>query len=241
LGQEASLLLPLETPIHNTVFFPLDNILPLDNLQKKDPFIYFKSVIMGVSTVTLFPISPDPIPMTVLPNLDRICQRQVNWCWAACTAMVVKRYMLGDPQPCDVVSSFVDRIAKSCCTQPGSAICSPGCPVDKIEEVYKIWHLRATMSTLPGTLTPAQVDALLLTIQNEILAGRPVELRYLMNSGTASHVIIIAGFGNNGTGLRFKIADPADSIGTIAAEALPTLNGKGNWTTSWTGIAPLQN
>ena len=241
MGQEASLLLPLEAPIRNTVFFPFLNILPHDKLHRKDPFTYYKSINMGVSNIIPVPIAMALAgaqnPVTVL-GLANISQSLNNLCWAACTRMVLNKYHVSSGvKECDLPNFLFNQ--QKCCDHPLSSDCDRGCNKNDIIKVYNNYKVNCKMSDLSGDLTSDQLADISQIIRDEISDQRPVEICYTIDTD-GSHVVIIAGFKKDATGLfLFLVFDPLNDIGCMTIDQLETLDGKGVWTQKWTEFATI--
>ncbi|MBN9382259.1 MAG: hypothetical protein J0H74_15930 [Chitinophagaceae bacterium] len=189
---------------------------------------------MGVNFVQMVPILPrdTPDPLTV-PNLQRIQQCQGFWCWAACTQMVLRQHGDTTTQQCDMAKFLFNQT--KCCEKPASNECNNRCESDDIKKVYNHFGRVCSLPAKIDGLAGPDLDQFLEAIKVEIRAGRPVEIGYELDK-VGSHVVLIAGFVGVGAGTSFIVLDPLADRGCVASGGLPTLDGRGNWKLSWTGI-----
>lgn len=195
---------------------------------------------MGVQNVTRVSITPvSTPPPTSVPDFSRVIQDQTNWCWAACTVMVIGRYHLGPRRQCELANNLFSPQDKICCSQAAS--CNKGCPASQVAPVYQSQGISATRNTFSRPISPEVKTNILATIRQEITAGRPVELKFNL-SLTSAHLVIVSAFDNpdgSADGFRYMVSDPDFTPGFLTGERLLLLDGKGDITDSWTGIQPI--
>ena len=181
--------------------------------------------------------------------MPRIAQEQTNWCWAACTEMVLHYYGNPDARQCEFANSLFNQT--QCCEDPTDPACNQTCTGNDVEAVYANWNIRSTL--IKGTVP---FDGL----QAEIDAGRPVEVAFKWTGGGA-HVAIVRGWETNEMGPFVHVNDPApaadhlrnetdpfvhvndpapasaaDHLNTVSYEELLNASGRGRWILTWTGI-----
>src|SRR5215472_8736999 len=88
-----------------------------------------------------------------------------NWCWAACTQMVVEYYSLPAVQQCSIASTFLAQ--PNCCVNPTPSPCDQGYAADGIAGVLS--HYGANANYNPSAIVEAPLRA-------ELDAKRPVEV-----------------------------------------------------------------
>jgi len=161
------------------------------------------------------PVAAQPILLAI----NQTFQEQSQWCWSACTVMVLGLYYPTNPvSQCELAGWLSGN---SCCAVPGSSLCNIPCPAEpssQSDTAYVggvfIRHF-VQCQTYRG---PINGDALV----NELRSGRPVGLGLrLWNS--ASHMILVRGYSSD-TGY-FQVNDPWYGPGSSTFENL--VNGYG--------------
>jgi hypothetical protein len=154
------------------------------------------------------------------PVLDvkLIAQEQTQWCWAACTQMVVKFLLNKDVKQCEL-ANFLHEQTK-CCSSPSSSGCNQPCPFEKIIPVFNKAGINGIFEGLPSAWS---------TIVREIKAGRPLEVGYLWFGG-GGHVAILYGFGPNN---MLMIHDPWYGSATLTYRAVLSAYGMGRWSLTY--------
>ena len=157
-------------------------------------------------------------------NVPQIAQEQKNWCWAACTDMVLHYYDNPDARQCEFANWLFNQT--QCCVDPANPACDRGCSRHEVQAVYANWNILSTFieRTVPFAVLQAEIDA-----------DRPVEVAFYWNGGGA-HVAIVRGWGTNETGPFVRVNDPAYGSGGVYYDDLLTAYGLGRWTLTWTGI-----
>lgn len=160
------------------------------------------------------PAAPPPL----LP-VPYYAQLQSNWCWAACSQMVFGYYHTNSLQQCDLASRQFNQL---CCANPSAAACDQG---EWPENVYPKYHMG--FSIIKASMSFSDVA-------NEIAQQRPVEVYYAWTGGGA-HVALITGVYDNND---VWVDDPYYGAGRRAFSAVQSGYGLGQWTISYSDIAP---
>jgi hypothetical protein len=147
-------------------------------------------------------------------------QLQGNWCWAACSQMVFGYYHTNSLQQCDLASRQFNQL---CCVNPSSAACDCG---EWPENVYPKYNMGYSIINAAMSFTD---------VANEIAQHRPVEVYYAWTGGGA-HVALITGVYDNND---VWVDDPYYGAGRRAFNAVQNGYGLGQWTISYSDIAPL--
>jgi hypothetical protein len=170
-------------------------------------------------------LAPKPVPY--------FPQQTINWCWAACTQMVVAAHQTRYPSQCDLANMAFGR--QDCCGNPMPAPCDQG--------YDDLCHLFVTMQfncrSQPYPLTPNEV-------LNQTEAGRPIIYNILWGAQGAQHAGVISDYRRAGDVDEVYFLDPdlaffqqwgRNPYGWVRYDWV--LNGYGfggNWTTSWYDI-----
>jgi hypothetical protein len=114
--------------------------------------------------------SPHPISIAAPPGdaltVPPIQQEQDNWCWAACTLMVLSFYGNTANRQCQLAAQLTGL--PDCCLDPAS--CDVACEVSDVAPLY---HLLNVVTTPMDGIAP------FATLQTEFAAERPVEVATL--------------------------------------------------------------
>ena len=172
----------------------------------------------------------EPLPNEKTINVPQIKQEQSNWCWAACTEMVLHYYGGTTTRQCDFVNELFDRT--ECCLEPSSPNCNRPCGIQDISNLYSSKHIH---NKLVDKAVPFS------KLQSEIDANRPVEVVYFWRDWEEpGHSVIVHGWRTDGKGEFVHVNDPADSpttmSGIVAYSELLVPYGKGDWTYTWIEI-----
>ena len=158
-------------------------------------------------------------------NMPQICQEQTNWCWAACTEMVLHYYNNPDARQCEFANWLFDQT--QCCEDPANPACNRTCSGNEVQDVYTNWNI---LSTLIEGDVPFDV------LQAEIDAGRPVEVAFEWTGG-GGHVAIVSGWDTDSPDPFVHVNDPAaDRLSRVRYKELLAAYGRGRWILTWTGI-----
>ena len=167
-----------------------------------------------------------PIPMAapaaptgpILLGVPLFLQQQSEWCWAACTAMIAAFFNKPTVKQCELANFLQQQT--TCCDNPGSSACNQPCQNQNIMRVYGHIGIGGHAPDLP-----LFVD----TLANEIIAGRPVEVGFLWDSG-GGHVVLVYGYNFEGV---FAVRDPWRGTLSVTYPALQTAYGMGEWVVSY--------
>lgn len=146
-------------------------------------------------------------------------QEQVNWCWAACGAMLIGYYGKPPVTQCAMASR---NFGRQCCAMPLENGCDRG---EWPESVYHLYGV--TLSVDEHAIGDGEVVG-------ELRAGRPVEVYYAWTGGGA-HVAIVVGRLGNGD---YLVHDSYYGSGPRTEDAVRTGYGLGAWSRTYrTGAA----
>lgn len=151
-------------------------------------------------------------------NVPLIAQKQNQWCWAACTAMVARFLGMSAPNQCELANFLFGRT--TCCTSPGSPQCNQPAQVEQVVQVYR--HLGISLT---GPDKPLLAD----TVKGELDAGRPFEVGFLWTGG-GGHVVVVFGYTAQGLVL---IQDPWFGTVSVTYNRLVAAYGMGRWFVSY--------
>lgn len=157
-------------------------------------------------------------------NVPMIKQEQTQWCWAACTDMIVHFYGNAGLRQCDCAAWLFAN--NTCCISPSSSPCNRPCQVNDVSRVLAQFGVRS--SSRNGTVPS-------LTLKNEVAAGRPVEVAYAWDGG-GGHVAVVCAWDQNGSDDFVRVNDPAYGSGGVYYKNLLTAYGLGRWFWTWTDI-----
>jgi len=160
----------------------------------------------------------DAAPAPPILNVPQIPQKQNQWCWAACTAMIARFLDLAEPQQCQLANFLFGQT--NCCLNPSSGACNRPAQYADVLRVYN--HLGISL------LGP-DFPLLFNTVVAEINAGRPFEVA-LAWSGGGGHVVIVYGLTAGGLLL---VRDPWYGSMTLPYSSLYSAYGLGRWVASY--------
>ena len=126
-------------------------------------------------------------------------QQADNWCWDACTLMVLEYYSLTGTgiQQCQIAQRFLG--VAGCCTSPLPGACDQGYAADGIAGIYAQYSVDATYYSS----AVAETD-----LKSELDAKRPVEVMYSWNTSGA-HVALVFGYYVDASGVTmYRVSDP---------------------------------
>jgi hypothetical protein len=146
-----------------------------------------------------------------------IRQEQDNWCWAACCEMLIALLNKSHTSQCQMASTQFRLV---CCSKPIGHGCDTGCWP---EDAYTKFGVQITRLERP--MNAAEVD-------NELSAGRAVEVYYAW-SGNGAHVALITGKYANGD---YEVHDPWYGEGPRTLDQINSAYGMGNWRLSYVSI-----
>ena len=188
---------------------------------------------MAIRTNNTFPIviassaAPSSSPLVTHQelNITRSHQQKSEWCWAACTRMVLKSFNKNVSQ-CEAATFLFEE---ACCPESpaNDAKCNLGCKEGDIKKVYRNFDVDATF--LDRTVRFS-------TIQREIQErGRPVEACIEWEEDGA-HVIVIYGWRVDGSSKFVRIHDSLFGTAEVIFSELKRYRAQGKWTLTWLGF-----
>lgn len=157
--------------------------------------------------------------------ITRSHQQKSEWCWAACTRMVLKSFQR-DVRQCEVASFLLEEV---CCPEgeENDENCNLSCQQDDIVNIYEHFDVKATF--LDRTVR-------FNTIRREIQErGRPVQVCVDWDEGGA-HVIVIYGWRVSDDSRFLRIHDSLFGTGEVRFSELRRYRAEGNWTLTWLGF-----
>jgi hypothetical protein len=176
---------------------------------------------MTQATATRRRIPLAPQAQVVLP-VPYYTQQQTNWCWAACTEMVITYFNTDAQQQCQIVSAVLNR--KDCCNNPLPGPCNVGLAANAICGVYTRFHLGNCNNT--GAQVPFG------NLKTAINAKRVVEVWWLWTGGHSAHVVLAVGYDDDNSQVR--IFDPWYGPAWMTYATVQSAGGRGgSWTNSW--------
>lgn len=170
-------------------------------------------------------IAPSAVLLGAGPlSVPMIKQEQTQWCWAACSDMVLHYYGNPGVAQCEFANWLFSQSA--CCNVPSSSLCNRPCQVQDVSRVYSNWSVKSSlvMSTVPFA-----------TLDSEVAASRPVEVAYAWNGG-GGHVALVTQTAVVSSRSVVRVNDPAYGSGGVSYDDLLTAYGMGRWFATWTGI-----
>jgi hypothetical protein len=177
------------------------------------------------------PLVPGPVAAPALTNqnlpIGHVVQQKSEWCWAACTKMVLSNF--GQPvRQCDVVEFLFDEV---CCPSVNDVdTCNSGCDKEDILTIYEHFNVTATV-------VEDSDDIVFNEIRSEIRdRGRPVQVLIEWDEGGA-HVVVIYGWRVQGNYRYLRIHDSLNNgSGEIRITQLRRYEDQGDWTLTWIGF-----
>jgi hypothetical protein len=157
-------------------------------------------------------------------NIPQIFQEQTEWCWAACAQMVSVYYGNAGLQQSDLANRLFGLSV--CSLVPGSSLCNRMALMSDICNVYK--GLGRTSTFVPNAVPFG-------TLQQEINAGRPVQVGFSWSGG--GHLALVCGWDINSIGPFLRVNDPQYGSGGVYYSNLVAAYGLGSWQFTWLSIA----
>lgn len=165
-------------------------------------------------------------------GLEYLKQKQSNWCWAACMEMVIRQVPLEITQ-CQMANLACGETG--CCSVPGSYICNKTLDVNNRNgkpDIKSEWQRHGYDSVYRESALAFS------TVQNEINAGRPIEIGLLWTGG-GGHAMLIDGWDVIDGERIVIIMDPSIVEGSrrpVLFDELQVAFGRGTLEWYWTGI-----
>ncbi len=167
-----------------------------------------------------------PLPNAKIINVPQIKQEQSNWCWAACTEMILCYYGESGIQQCELANELFGK--SECCSNPASPDCNQPC---NIEDVSNLYSSKCIHSEFVGK------NVAFSKLQSELDADRPIEVFFSWKNKETGHLVIIRGWRIVDTEEFVHVNDPKDKASRIVAYSeLLNAYGEGAWTCTWTEI-----
>ena len=149
-------------------------------------------------------------------------QRAEEWCWAACVQMILAYYGVKVDQ-CDIVNRRFNSTV--CCQDPEDPSCNAPLSVVDVAMAYRDWNKSAVcIQSTDITL-----------IENEISAGRPLQVGLVWNDGSA-HAAVVCGASEGEFGPILQVNDPKYGAGSVYQQNLELAYGGGSWQYTWYSI-----
>ena len=172
----------------------------------------------------------EPLLSEKIINVPQIKQEQSNWCWAACTEMVLRYYEDSAVRQCEFANKLFNRT--ECCLEPSSPDCNRPCEMRDISSLYSSKNISSEFVDKAISFSK---------LHSEIDANRPVEVAYFWRDwGKPGHLVIVCGWRIDGQEEFVYVNDPADSpttmSGIVAYSELLAPYGEGDWTYTWIEI-----
>ena len=170
-----------------------------------------------------------------LTNIMWQSQSGGQWCWAACTSMVLQG--LGHVQgQCAVAGKILKgKCAKTPCSKYDEAHpdCDVAYPVKYIEALWEKFKIKAvpTMSAVGWS-----------DVWRELNAGHPIEIFLGVSNerGEAGHLVLLIDAVVDSMGTRVVlVADPASKTYEVSPKEFESLRARlnwGPWAWTWTGL-----
>ena len=186
---------------------------------------------MALRSNNAFPIvtaAPPPGAPLTSQNLAiaHVEQEKSEWCWAACTQMVLTSFGQQVEQ-CEVASVLFP----DCCDRADDDdTCNQTCEREDILTVYENFNVTATFVEDSDEIVFAD-------IRSEIRdRGRPVQVCIHWHEGGA-HVLVIFGWRVKGSFRFLRIHDSLkNGFGEIRISQLREYEDQGDWTFTWIGF-----
>ena len=163
-------------------------------------------------------------------NVPWIKQEQSNWCWAACTEMILRYYGKSGIQQCELANELFNQ--SECCLNPASRKCNKPCDIEAVSNLYsrKCIHSEFVDKNVPFS-----------KLQSELDADRPIEVFLSWKNKKTGHLVIIRGWRIDDKEEFVHVNDPKDSESGASrimtySELLNNYDGEGAWICTWTGI-----
>lgn len=183
---------------------------------------------LRIATLKTIPVTiPLLIPGKRL-GVNLIPQRQTQWCWAACTQMILDFYHAPNVEQCDLANLAFSDAGGGCCNFPSSTLCNkPLCDtrISKLfdQQIVNIKHYYVN-KLVPFT-----------TLQYELDRNRPVQIGLSTIGG--GHVIIIEGWYPTDKGSYLNVNNPLPvSEGYQGVIAYSELEKSYGWNATWTRL-----
>ncbi|WP_172652936.1 papain-like cysteine protease family protein [Rhodococcus opacus] len=157
-------------------------------------------------------------------SVPLIYQEQTNWCWAACTEMILRYHNETRYRQCDFASWLFGQ--SGCCSYPSSSICNQGAYPNQITAVFQAWLIQSQYANYAVSYN--SLDA-------ELINGRPIEVAYHWSSGGGHVALVIETNYANGSYL-VTVNDPWYGRIVTPYNSLLQAYGYGTWSLTWFGI-----
>jgi hypothetical protein len=186
------------------------------------------------------PLATDPVELAsepalvapastfVSPAIAQEPQGTLEWCWAACTVMVLRHCGNGTAQQGDVVNRFLGLT--TCNLSPPDDACNQPAPIDQISAIYVSWGRNSVFVDGSVAFEGAQPS-----LATEMNAQRPVEIGFSYNGG-GGHVALANGYSRDSVGPMVYVNDPIYGPGFVYYVNLAQAYGLGSWTWTWVSL-----
>jgi len=179
---------------------------------------------MAIRTNTPFEIGSGPSSASSQNlNIPHVEQQKTEWCWVACTKMVLTVFEQ-DVDQCKIASILFP--SDGCCQSLNDeTTCNGGCDKEDILKVYNKFGVTATF--IDDTVS-------FPTIRRRIRDQKtPVQVCINWDEGGA-HVLVIFGWRVSGSKRYLRIHDSLNhGFGEIRFSELGRYLGQGDWTMTW--------
>ncbi len=155
-------------------------------------------------------------------------QKQTEWCWATCAAMIGEYCKGQDFEQCKFASQLYQL---GCCGDVLTSGCNQPCLVSDVNQVYE--SISVVSVFVDRALTFAEIES-------EIAMRRAVEVGIAWTAGSG-HVLLLTNVERLGDKEYVEIMDPWPSskggrTGVVLYSELLVGFGRGKWRWAWVGI-----
>lgn len=149
-------------------------------------------------------------------------QERVNWCWAACVAMVASGYGFLSVQQCSMADWLFGRPTDYCCVDKR---CDRGCEEEDIARVFAEWRFQ--IEPRVGSLTEPELQT--------ALERGPVAVGF-----RREHLVLVIAKARK---KRYLVHDPAvkGPSTSVPYDSLITGYGGGKWVRTWLNVTPRES
>ena len=170
----------------------------------------------------------ESISTSKIIDVPQIAQEQTNWCWAACTEMVLRYSGELAVQQCELANELFGRF--DCCSEPSNPECNKPCEIEDISTLYSRKNIQSQF---------VDKNVPFSTLQSEIDADRPVEIVFYQRKEQRGHLVIVRGWHTIEAEEFVHVNDPKDSTSAsriVAYSELLDAYGEGKWFYTWVRI-----
>lgn len=190
-------------------------------------------MLREMSGTVVEPLEADSCGM----HVRRVQQAGDNWCWAACSEMLLVAHGRIEGQ-CQVATRHLDFIGQGCddccpAVERASPACDKACPEDSVADIFR--RVGFDSSDKRPVLLPCELE-------NELREGRALLVGFLYPSGR-KHVAVLFRCRNGFAGARvYDLYDPDRRLTeVIRAESnlIDIETATRTWYATWTSIGRI--